>query len=102
MKKKITEIDLAEIISNKIGTSRYSCQQFLTIFKEVVFDQIKNGFEVRLTSFGMFSARVRKGRVGINPNDPSKKIKVDSRITVRFKPSQILKKKLVNKVNKKD
>jgi DNA-binding protein HU-beta len=54
-------------------------------FVEAVIKWVKKDGEVRLTGFGTFKKSKRKAREGVNPQDPSKKIKIPAMNVVTFK-----------------
>ena len=64
---------------------------------ETITTKIKEGQEVTLTGFGAFSARSRKGRIGVNPRNPAEKIEIPSVVVPKFKAGKNLKEALKNK-----
>jgi len=51
---------------------------------------------IRFVDFGTFSTRTRKGRIGVNPRNPSQPINIPDVRVVKFKPSHSLKKIVKN------
>ena len=62
---------------------------------EAVFETVKEGViehgEVRIPRFGKFEIVERAERMGVNPQDPKKKIKIPARKTLVFRVSSVIK-----------
>lgn len=62
---------------------------------DAVFDTITNalagGDSVKITGFGVFETRDRAARTGVDPRDPSKKIKIAATKSPAFRAGQSLK-----------
>lgn len=56
-----------------------------------VQEALKGGEEVAFAGFGKFSLSNRAERVGVNPQDPSKKVTIPARTVPRFTPGAVLK-----------
>ncbi len=50
-----------------------------------ITEALGNGKTVELRKFGVFEVKVRKARIGRNPNDPAHDVPIPSRATVKFK-----------------
>jgi DNA-binding protein HU-beta len=87
----MNKAELAGIISGKCGISRKQAEEALDCLVDTIVDNIKTGGEVTLTGFGTFSARVRKGREGVNPQRPAEKITIHPTKVVKFKAGKTLK-----------
>lgn len=87
----MNKAELAGIISSKCGVNRKQAEDSLDCLVDTIVDTIKTGGEVTLTGFGTFSARVRKGREGVNPQRPSEKITINPTKVVKFKAGKTLK-----------
>ena len=53
--------------------------------KTTLIDGVKKEGEVRIQGFGTFKASKRKAREGVNPQNPSQKIKIPAMKVVTFK-----------------
>jgi DNA-binding protein HU-beta len=60
-------------------------------FLDEVSDALKGGQDVAFAGFGKFSISHRAERMGVNPQDPSKKVKIPARVVPRFTPGAVLK-----------
>jgi DNA-binding protein HU-beta len=62
---------------------------------QAVLDEIKDalskGDDVAFAGFGKFTVSHRAARVGVNPQDPSKKVEIPARTVPRFTPGAVLK-----------
>ena len=85
---------LIEVIAQKVGIAKKQAEMALDCLTETITEQIKQGKEVTLTGFGAFSARTRKGRIGVNPRNISEKIEIPSVTVAKFKAGKNLKEAL--------
>jgi DNA-binding protein HU-beta len=83
---------LAQILSERLPfISKPQAERLLDELVSIITTTIKSGEEVALAGFGAFSARKRKGRIGINPRNISEKINIPSVLVVKFKAGKNLK-----------
>ncbi|MFA6537308.1 MAG: HU family DNA-binding protein [Patescibacteria group bacterium] len=87
----MNKAELAGILSTKVNVTKKQAEELIDSLVNTIIDTIKTGGEVTLTGFGTFSARVRKGREGVNPQDPEKKITINPTKVVKFKAGKTLK-----------
>lgn len=87
----MNKAELAILIADKCGVTKKQAEDTLEFLTETITSTIKTGGEVTLTGFGTFSARVRKGREGVNPQKPSEKITINPTKVVKFKAGKTLK-----------
>ena len=90
----MNKAELIDVISQKVGISKREAEEVLECLTSTITSRIKSGEEVTLTGFGAFSARVRKGRIGVNPRNPSEKIEIPSVKVPKFKAGKNLKEAL--------
>jgi len=60
-------------------------EEVLDDLVNLIISTAKKGEEVTLVGFGTFSARARKGRIGVNPQKPTEKITIPSVVVPKFK-----------------
>ena len=94
---KINKTTLAERIASKVGVAKKEAEDMLEAFTQIVTTEIKDGNEVTISGFGAFSAKTRKGRVGVNPQKPSEKINIPAVTVPKFKAGKALKDALKGK-----
>lgn len=63
-------------------------------FVAVVTEELKQGNEVTIASFGTFLSRVRASRMGVNPRHPEQRIQVPEIRVAKFKTGKGLKEAL--------
>ncbi len=89
--KTITRADVAETIYEEIGLSRKDSNDILDMILDEIVQDLSNGNDVKLSSFGTFSLRDKKARSGRNPKTGVEAI-ISSRRVISFKPSQTMRK----------
>jgi|TARA_B100000530_G_scaffold55972_1_gene31729 integration host factor subunit alpha len=95
MSETLTRADLAELIYNEVGISKTEASEIVDqFFEEIILDLI-DGNSVKLTSFGTFSVRHKKERIGRNPKTKEEAI-IDARRVISFRASKELKRKINN------
>lgn len=90
----MNKAELAGVISSKCGVTKKQAEDMLDCLTSTIINTIKDGGEVTLTGFGTFSARIRKGREGVNPQNPAEKIDIPPTKVVKFKAGKTLKDEL--------
>lgn len=90
----MNKAELIEAISEKVGVSKKEVEDIIDSLTETITAKLKESQEVTLTGFGAFSARTRKGRIGVNPRNPSEKIDIPSVVVPKFKAGKNLKEAL--------
>ncbi|MBT6334767.1 MAG: HU family DNA-binding protein, partial [Candidatus Magasanikbacteria bacterium] len=83
--EKVNKAKLALLIADKVGVSKKEAEDMLAAFVNIVMNTIKDGATVTIAGFGAFSAKTRKGRLGVNPQNPSQKIQIPAVTVPKFK-----------------
>jgi len=84
----MTKRDLVVRISDETGMVQ---QQVLDIIQRTldhISGALADGTTVELRNFGVFEVKVRKPRVGRNPNRPETDVPIPRRAVVKFKPGK--------------
>jgi nucleoid DNA-binding protein len=84
----MTKRDLVIRISNETGLVQ---QQVLDIVQKTlnyIAEAVAKGEKVELRNFGVFEIKIRKARVGRNPNKPGTDVPIPQRSVVKFKPGK--------------
>ncbi len=89
----MNKAQLIETLANKTQVSKKDAETLVDALVSTIVEEIKRGGEVTLTSFGTFSARVRKGREGVNPRTKGS-IVIPPVKVVKFKAGKMLKEQL--------
>jgi nucleoid DNA-binding protein len=81
----LTKRDLVIRISDE--TSLVQQQVFDVVQKtlDYIAEALAKGDKVELRNFGVFEVKLRKARVGRNPNSPETNVNIPQRAMVRFK-----------------
>ena len=90
----MNKAELIDVISAKAGISKKQTEIAVDCLTDTIVEKLKQGQEVTLTGFGAFSARTRKGRIGVNPRNISEKIEIPPVKVAKFKAGKNLKEAL--------
>lgn len=93
----MNKADLATRLAEQLNVSKKLAEDFVAAFEEIVTRALLHGDEVTIAGFGTFSARQRKGRMGVNPQKPSEPIEIPTVIVPKFKAGKALKDTLKGK-----
>jgi nucleoid DNA-binding protein len=66
-------------------------QQVLDVVQKTldyISESVAQGKKVELRNFGVFEVKIRKARVGRNPNRPDADVPIPKRAVVKFKPGK--------------
>ena len=84
----LTKRDLVMRISSDTGIIQ---QQVFTVVQKTldsISEALAAGNKVELRNFGVFEVKVRKARIGRNPNAPETDVPIPERSVVKFKPGK--------------
>ena len=84
----MTKRDLVINISEETGLVQQEVLQVVQCTLDHISNAVAKGNTVELRNFGVFEVRVRKARVGRNPNLPEKDVPIPRRAIVKFKPGK--------------
>lgn len=87
----MNKTELIDTIANKISIKKTEAEKMIATFIAIVTTTLKKGGEVALTGFGTFSAKKRAARMGVNPQNPTQKIKIPAVTVPKFKAGKTLK-----------
>ena len=93
----MNKAELAARLAEQLDVSKKLGEDFIAAFEEIVTRELTRGQEVTIAGFGTFSSRMRKGRIGVNPQNPSEKITIPSVLVPKFKAGKALKDTLKGK-----
>ena len=95
----LTRLELSDALVREVGLSRHESMQLVDDVLDHLSNSLALGENVKISSFGTFSCRQKKERIGRNPKTGIE-APIIARKVVTFKPSQIMKDK-INKVHTK-
>ena len=95
----VTRADLCEAVHEEVGLSRQESADLVQSVLTMVSDTLAEGENVKLSSFGSFLLRDKRGRVGRNPKT-GVEVPIEARRVLVFKPSQVLKERVDSALSK--
>ena len=84
----MTKRDLVIRISNETGLVQQSVLDIVQKTLDYIAEAVSHGKKVELRNFGVFEVKIRKARVGRNPNNPGTDVPIPQRAVVKFKPGK--------------
>ena len=90
MKKTWTRNDIIEAISENVGLSLTDSSIIIEEIFELILSELEKGNDVKISSFGTFSVRFKKTRIGRNPKTGIE-VPIKERNVVTFSTSNVLK-----------
>ena len=87
----MTKRDLVVRISAETGLIQEKVHDVIQKTLDYISEAVTHGDKVELRNFGVFEVKVRKARVGRNPNQPNRDVPIPPRMVVKFKPGTEMK-----------
>lgn len=84
----MTKRDLIVRISQETGLVQQQVLQVVQRTLDHISEAVAAGTTVELRNFGVFEVKVRKARIGRNPNQPKTDVPIPRRAVVKFKPGK--------------
>ena len=81
----LTKRDLVIRIAEKTGLTQTQVFDVIQDTLDNIVKALADGGKVELRNFGVFEVKIRKARVGRNPNRPETDVPIPSRAMVKFK-----------------
>jgi integration host factor subunit alpha len=91
----MTKADLVELIYERIGLSKKEAGEIVEAVFAIIKDRLRDGEKVKISGFGTFVVNHKRARRGRNPQT-GEPITIDSRSVLTFKPSQLLKERVLD------
>lgn len=93
--KTITRADLTDSVYRSLGISRNESSAFVERILDEIAQTLENGETVKISSFGTFSVRDKKLRMGRNPKT-GEEVPIEPRRVITFRASHVLKDQINN------
>ena len=90
MKRTWTRNDIIEAISDNVGLSLSESSSIIEEIFEFILNELEKGDDVKISSFGTFSVRHKRSRIGRNPKT-GVEVPITERNVVTFSSSNVLK-----------
>ena len=87
----MTKQDLIASIAATAGITKKTAAMSLDALTDYVTKELKKGKNVTITGFGTFRVSKRAARVGVNPRNPTQRIKIPAMNIPAFKAGKSLK-----------
>ena len=84
----MTKRDLVIRISNETGLVQQDVLDVVQKTLDYIAESVAKGQTVELRNFGVFEIKIRKARIGRNPNAPETDVPIPQRAVVKFKPGK--------------
>lgn len=84
----MTKRDLVIRIARQTGLNQRDVMQVVQLSLDTVTNELAAGRGIEFRNFGVFELKVRKPRVGRNPNSPKRTVQIPERVVVKFKPGK--------------
>ncbi len=81
----MTKRDLVVKISEETGLVQQNVLDVIQRTLDHISAALAKGETVELRNFGVFEVKVRKARIGRNPNAPERDVRIPPRAVVKFK-----------------
>lgn len=83
--------ELIDALSMKLGSGKTEAEKCLEAFVDVVTESLREGREVSISGFGVFTISNRAARMGVNPQNPEQKIQIPAVKVPKFRAGKGLK-----------
>jgi len=83
--------DIIDAIAEGAGLPKNAASDALDAFVNFVYKNMREGKKVKINGFGCFSVKHRGSRIGINPRNPTEKIKIPPKSRAHFKAGKTMK-----------
>lgn len=87
----MTKQDLINAAAQSAGVTKKAASEVLDAIISAITKSLKKGENVTITGFGTFRTSKRAARTGVNPRNPSQKIKIPAMKLPAFKAGKSLK-----------
>lgn len=87
----MTKQELIASVAASAGITKKTASETLDALVDTVTKELKKGKTVTLTGFGTFRVSKRVARAGVNPRNPSQRIKIPAMNIPAFKAGKSLK-----------
>jgi len=88
----MTKRDLVVRITDETGLIQQDVYSVIQKTLDYIIEALAKGDTLEFRNFGVFEVKVRKQRIGRNPNKPTQVVTIPERKVVKFKPGRIMKK----------
>lgn len=87
----MNKAELVDSVAKMTGQTKQHVHDSMSAILHTITGALSKGDRVMLVGFGTFERRNRRARVGVNPQDPRKKITIEAARIPAFRPGAELK-----------
>ncbi len=98
----MTKRDIVIRVSDKTSLTQQEVMKVVQGTFDAIAEALAKGTTVELRNFGVFEVKVRKARVGRNPNAPATDVAIPARAVVKFKPGKNMRQAVIKLSPKTD
>lgn len=91
----MTKRDIVIRVSEETELTQQQVMKVVQSTFDTIAAAVAKGQTVELRNFGVFEVKVRKARVGRNPNAPATDVPIPARSVVKFKPGKEMREEVV-------
>ena len=84
----MTKKEIVKTISDRIGLTQLKTKEIVQQTFDAIVDTLVEEERIELRNFGVFEVKIRKARIGRNPNAPEKDVPIPPRAVVKFTPGK--------------
>ena len=95
----VTRADLTDAVYRSRGLSRNDSSAFVERILDAISEALETGETVKISSFGTFSVRDKKQRMGRNPKT-GEEVPISPRRVITFRASHVLKDHINNSLKR--
>lgn len=96
----MTKRDLVIRISNETNLIQQDVLLVVQKTLDYITEALVRGETVELRNFGVFEVKLRRPRIGRNPNAPDKDVQIPARAVVKFKPGKEMRERVLQLTQK--
>ena len=90
----MTKRDLVVRIADETSLNQQEVMSVVQKTLDYITSELSAGRSVELRNFGVFELKVRRPRVGRNPNKPKDEVTIPERVVVKFKSCKIMRERV--------
>ena len=87
----MTKQEFIASVAQRSGLASRDAQKAVDAFLDTITDTLRSGGDVTFTGFGKFQTQERKGRMGVNPRNPTEKVHIPAARVPKFSAGSALK-----------
>ena len=91
----MTKRELVVRISKEMGLTQEDVYEIIQKALDYMTEALVNGDTIEFRDFGVFEVKIRKSRIGRNPNKPANTVTIPARKIVKFKPGKQMKEQVL-------